>query len=956
MPLTSNGLSTIGRESQLEQFEQLVRNISNRQSAGVFISGESGIGKTHLLGELAARARQQSVRVITLRCIQSDSSSPFSLFLRLGAILEVEPPVHLESDVERFRYGRTLLDEVSSMPTIISIDDVQWCDYPSIATLVHLFDYAMTIGIGIAVASRLLDEIEDVGLVANVRLLSRLMTRIDIEGLNKSEITQLIERELTVQVRGLSEEQLMNLTSGNPFFLLELVRGINSDPVKALVNVPREVVAILDQRITQLKENEDIIAMAAVIGINGERRMLSAALQRLNFDDSIVTNVLHRAEESKLLTLTNNTYEFRHSLYMQRLINRLSLLKRDSFHEAIALVLAQEGRFRVAVSHMVSAGTSFDAAAGLPVAQKALEYSLHTGDHVGVIDAGTWLLEYGDIDNSSRLQILLCISHSQVAVGRRTEGRTNAQNAVALARKEKDHESEAAAVMQWAARSDFMPERSPILEAFEKISIDSLCPDTRVKVLSAHAQAVTMVPTDEYVSIESGSRLVSQFGTSRHDGADPAGSSAVAWNWSVRADTARYLAQQAMDEVESAHSSKISVSAHVQSLLAWRETHRSPEFLRERLKVTTQALALIDESVPQYDSVRFCHILDLLESGEYAQADIELVHFLQTSRAGGNFIAKWWSEFLHAGRLISRGRLAEARDAAASAFERGETADEPGRLIVYLEQQTMILLETVIPPELSQVFAGDTAVLANHYARATAALANAALGNVEVAERYVRDSVSVLDDHDKEAAWLPTVTIMAETAHLLGLTDIAGRCVQALEPFHGHHVTFIGNTVRGPVRRYLGLARHAAGDTRGAVDDILMARNDARLSGEHMWALACSVDLLEMLASVDPERALHLTPPSVIAEAQQSEMTWRARRGAIALDRARSELAQRLGLTHRQVLVLRGLLQESTIKEIAVSLGFSHSTVRQESIAIYKALGVSGRGQVMSRARDLMLV
>ena len=112
MPLTSNGLSTIGRESQLEQFEQLVRNISNRQSAGLFISGESGIGKTHLLGELAARARQQSVRVITLRCIQSDSSSPFSLFLRLGAILEVDPPVHLESDVERFRYGRTLLDGV----------------------------------------------------------------------------------------------------------------------------------------------------------------------------------------------------------------------------------------------------------------------------------------------------------------------------------------------------------------------------------------------------------------------------------------------------------------------------------------------------------------------------------------------------------------------------------------------------------------------------------------------------------------------------------------------------------------------------------------------------------------------------------------------------------------------------------------------------------------------------
>ena len=105
MPLMPNGFPTIGREAQLTQIEQLVRNISNRQSAGIFISGESGIGKTHLLGEMTVRAREQSVRVIALRCIQSDSSNPFSLFLRLGAVLDVEPPTHPESDADRFRHG-----------------------------------------------------------------------------------------------------------------------------------------------------------------------------------------------------------------------------------------------------------------------------------------------------------------------------------------------------------------------------------------------------------------------------------------------------------------------------------------------------------------------------------------------------------------------------------------------------------------------------------------------------------------------------------------------------------------------------------------------------------------------------------------------------------------------------------------------------------------------------------
>jgi len=41
---------------------------------------------------------------------------------------------------------------------------------------------------------------------------------------------------------------------------------------------------------------------------------------------------------------------------------------------------------------------------------------------------------------------------------------------------------------------------------------------------------------------------------------------------------------------------------------------------------------------------------------------------------------------------------------------------------------------------------------------------------------------------------------------------------------------------------------------------------------------------------------------------------------------------------------------------IATSLGFSHSTVRQESIAIYKALNIEGRTAIAERARELRLI
>jgi ATP/maltotriose-dependent transcriptional regulator MalT len=275
--------------------------------------------------------------------------------------------------------------------------------------------------------------------------------------------------------------------------------------------------------------------------------------------------------------------------------------------------------------------------------------------------------------------------------------------------------------------------------------------------------------------------------------------------------------------------------------------------------------------------------------------------------------------------------------------------------VITLEQQTLILLESIIPPELSAMFEGETALLVNHYARALAALANAALGNVATSEQLIADTLDVLKDPEQEAGWLPTVTMLTEAAHLLKRFDIAAQSTALLEPYSRHHVTYIGNTIRGPVRRYCALAKHAAGDLTGAINDLLMARNECRRIGDHLWDLACSVDILEILAEVDPVRAIELAPESTIVQAESSEMKWRAQRGRIALTTARTGLAASMGLTSRQITVMNGLLQDLTINEIAQQLGFSHSTVRQESIAIYKALQIEGRTAIADRARQLQL-
>ena len=955
MSLGVNGTATIGRETQLALVDETLSSIENRMGMSVLFSGEPGIGKSHLLREIVLRAKAKSVRVVALRCIQSDNAEPFSFFLRLGTILDVAPPEHLDTDAERFRYGRSVLDAAAHVPTVVAIDDLQWCDYLSSVTLVHLFDYGVTLGIGLIGTTRPIEETEDAGVIVNLRTLARLMTHVPLPGLSRAEVSLMVVNETKKELQPSIEDSLLRLTNGNPFFVLEILRGNNTNTSLLNVSVPREVEAILDQRINLLNEHEEIVAFAAMLGVQGDRRILSNALLELGFNDAMVTSVLQQAEQLELLALKLDIYEFRHALYTQRLIERLSFLRRCAFHAVAATTLTKEARYLSALTHLINAGTSIDPHIGQPIAKMAFELSESKGDHTGVADAGTWLLEFGPRENAARIQILIPLAKAQVAIGRRALSRRNAQLAYELAKIEGDLESQAAAIMQWAARSDFTPDRGPIIKAFENLDIGSLTPETRINVLSTYAHAVTMVPTEEYVSISTGSRLISAFGKTSEDSLHEDSSTTAAWNWLVQAELARRLSTQALTEAQDPSNSDVSDAAQVQALLAWRESHRSPEFLEERLSLTARALSLVNDSSPQVESVRFCHILDLLESGEYAQADLEIAQFLQSSYAGGTFIAQWWSEFLHAGRLISKGKLAEAREGAMRAYERGENADEPGRLIVMLEQHTVILVESIIPPELSKVFIGETAVLANHYARVTAGLANASLGNTEVAERYIKESLDVLHDTDREAAWLPTVTMIIEASHLLGLFDIAAQGVALLEPYVRHQVTFIGNTARGPVRRYLGLAKHAAGNTLGAVDDLLMARNETRRTGEHLWNLACSVDLLEILATEDPDRAMQLVPEEIIVEAESSEMKWRALRGRVALGRTQREMAARLGFTERQILVLHGLTQEATIKEIADSLGFSHSTVRQESIVIYRLLGIAGRANIAERARELFL-
>ena len=61
-------------------------------------------------------------------------------------------------------------------------------------------------------------------------------------------------------------------------------------------------------------------------------------------------------------------------------------------------------------------------------------------------------------------------------------------------------------------------------------------------------------------------------------------------------------------------------------------------------------------------------------------------------------------------------------------------------------------------------------------------------------------------------------------------------------------------------------------------------------------------------------------------------------------------------MSDRQIQILQGMIEGKTNHELATDLGFSVSTIRHETMAIFRALGVSDRKEAAKAAQQMELI
>jgi DNA-binding CsgD family transcriptional regulator/tetratricopeptide (TPR) repeat protein len=290
------------REGELASLDALV---GGELGGGRLLAIEAppGIGKTSLILEARSRARETGTRVLAARGSELESRFSFGVVRQLfepflaqlsdqqrgellaGAAKLASPlfePTRLEAETGAdtplaILHGLYWLtaNTAADAPLLITVDDLHWCDGPSLRWLAYLMPRIEGVGISIVVGLRPTEQGEAPALLAQI-VSDPLATVIQPAPLSVTATAQLVRESVSADADDAFCEACHELTGGNPQLLRQLRQWIVSEGVEPTGrNIDRlqEVAAlagshVLAARLAHL--SPEAIQLAGAIAILGE--------------------------------------------------------------------------------------------------------------------------------------------------------------------------------------------------------------------------------------------------------------------------------------------------------------------------------------------------------------------------------------------------------------------------------------------------------------------------------------------------------------------------------------------------------------------------------------------------------------------------------------------------------------------------------------------------------------
>ncbi len=389
----------VGRASELALLDDALARAADGDPSIILISGDAGVGKTRLVAEFGARAREAGARVLTGACLDLDGEGiPYGPFLEALRVLgeELAPqeldeilgdtgrelalvapgfgrfvgdPTQLDPAAPRdqaalppgpadqarlFELTLALLDRLGlDRPLVLVLEDLHWSDPATgdlLAFVVRNLRRGRVLVIGTVRAEDLerghplLLRLAELGRNRNVERLDLPPLGLDAQ---RAQVTAILGRR---PPRGLVE-RIHARAEGNPFFAEELLASAEGSPTveepvaaEASPGVPASLRDILAGRIAGLSPDaQRILRVAAIAGSRAD----DASIEVLSgLPPDSVADLMREVVTRHFLEVEQRSdgYRFRHALLAEVVMADLLPGERRRLHEAVARWLVDPDR------------------------------------------------------------------------------------------------------------------------------------------------------------------------------------------------------------------------------------------------------------------------------------------------------------------------------------------------------------------------------------------------------------------------------------------------------------------------------------------------------------------------------------------------------------------------------------------------------------------------------------
>ena len=378
----------VGRERELASLTERLQRPQPGNVDVLLIAGEPGVGKTRLMEEAAAIARNSGRQVLVGHAYDSEGMPPYLPFTealqdylqlvsqddlrrQLGAIaadiallvpdLRVRMPdipasVHSDPESDRYRLFESVrmflvaIALTQDSGVLLCLEDLQWADDPTLLLLEHLARRPCETPVQVIVTYRPTEIHPSHPLARTLEQLTRLQvaSTIHLKGLTSNQVAAVLAALGKPDPPRALVEAVWGETEGNPFFVREVFEQLSAesrlfDPDGTWVpglrfgetDLPQSLRLVTTRRLERLSEAcRGVLSTAAILG-QGFSFELLRVLTGLTEEALLVE--LEEAERAHFLALDENgRISFAHELIRQTLLSGLSALRRQRLHLSAA--------------------------------------------------------------------------------------------------------------------------------------------------------------------------------------------------------------------------------------------------------------------------------------------------------------------------------------------------------------------------------------------------------------------------------------------------------------------------------------------------------------------------------------------------------------------------------------------------------------------------------------------